>query len=134
MQTNKGAEFIEESLPKGALFDDETESNINMNSFNPKTPVSLDGNLLSMGGDFLDDNNDNEFGGKSSNLKKSGNLIDFEEKVNISGIDGVFDSFNCLCFLTFENIFDIRKRKSVSNNFYNNFQNKVLTNFTEFKK
>ena len=56
-----------------------------------------------------------------------------DEKINISGYEGVFDSFNCLCFFTFENIFDIKK-KSIPTNFYTNFQNKILENFTSFKE
>ena len=134
LQTNKGAEFIEESLPKGPLFDEDIAGSSinNLNNNFAKTPESIEaGNFLSMEGGFLDDN---VFGGKNSNLKKSGNLLDIEEKININGIDGVFDSFNCLCFFTFENIFDLRKRFSSSNNYYDNFQNKVLVNFTEFKK
>ena len=134
LQTNKGAELIEESLPQGPLFDEDIAGSSinNINTNFAKTPESIEGgNFLSMEGEFLDEN---EFGGKNLNLKKSGNLLDVEEKINISGIDGVFDSFNCLCFFTFENIFDLRKRFSSSNNFYDNFQNKVLVNFTEFKK
>ena len=121
-------------MPKGPLFDEDIAGSSinNLNNNFAKTPESIEaGNFLSMEGGFLDDN---VFGGKNSNLKKSGNLLDIEEKININGIDGVFDSFNCLCFFTFENIFDLRKRFSSSNNYYDNFQNKVLVNFTEFKK
>ena len=60
-------------------------------------------------------------------------MIDFEEKVNINGYEGVFDSFNCICFFTFENVFDLRKRFSLSFNYYNNFQNKILDIFTDYK-
>ena len=88
-----------------------------------------------MGGGFLDDN---DFNAKNlninSNNKNTGNLIDIDEKINISGYDGVFDSFNCLCFFTFENVFDIRKRPFLSSNYYNNFLNKIMENFTEYKK
>ena len=122
--TNKGAEFIEESLPKGSLFDDGEKEG---------TPISniesFGGEFLSPVGNFLDDN---EFGGKNS--KKVGNMIDFEEKVNINGFEGVFDSFNCMCFFTFENVFDLSKRFSLSFNYYNNFQNKILAHFADYKK
>ena len=129
-QTNFGTEIVEESLPKGGIFE---EGSTPISKFGSKIPDSLGGGFLSLGGGFLDDN---EFGGgKNLNINANkGNLIDFDEKVNISGYDGVFDSFNCLCFFTFENVFDIRKRLSLSINYYNNFLNKIVENFTEYKK
>ena len=124
-QTNTGTEIIEESLPKGGMFDDIASSPISK-------PDSLAGGILSMGADFLDDN---DFGVKNFNpTKHIGNLVDVEEKINISGYEGVFDSFNCLCFFTFENVFDIRKRVSLAINYYNNFKNKIMNNFTGYKK
>ena len=114
-------EFIEESIPKGALFDDE-EINQGNNS-----PDNFDGGFLSMGGGFLD-------GVDELDMKNVTNLCDYKEKISINGYDGIFDSFNCMCFLTFENIFDIRKRLSITSNYYNNFQKKILDNFTEFKQ
>ena len=124
-KTSSGTEIIEESLPKGDFFDD-VGSPINMDG---KIPDTLGGEFLSMGGGFLDDN---EFGVKSN--KNAGNLFDVDEKVNISGYEGIFDSFNCLCFFTFENVFDIRKRLSLAINYYTSFQKKVLINFAEYKK
>ena len=115
-------EFIEESIPKGALFDGEE---INKNEEN--TPDSLGGGFLSMGGGFLD-------GVDELDIKNATNLCDYNEKININGYDGVFDSFNCMCFFTFENIFDIRKRLSLTSNFYNIFQKNILDNFTQFKQ
>ena len=124
-QTNAGTEIIEESLPKGGMFDDIASSPISK-------PDSLGGGIFSMGADFLDDN---DFGGKNFNpTKQIGNLVDVDEKINISGYEGVFDSFNCLCFFTFENVFDIRKRVSLAINYYNNFKNKIMNNFTGYKK
>ena len=128
-QTNYGTEIIEESLPKGGIFDEGTSP---ISKFGSKIPDSLGGGFLSMGGGFLDDN---DFGGKNLNINANkGNLFDIDEKINISGYDGVFDSFNCLCFFTFENVFDIRKRLSLTINYYNNFLNKIMENFTEYRK
>ena len=123
-QTNTGTEIIEESLPKGGMFDDVASSPISK-------PDSLAGGILSMGGEFFDDN---DFGGKHFNpTKQIGNLVEVDEKVNISGYEGVFDSFSCLCFFTFENVFDIRKRVSITMNYYKSFKNKIMSNFTEYK-
>ena len=126
--TNKGAEFIEESLPKGSLFDEEENMGTPISKFGSKIE-SFGGGFLSPVGNFLDDN---EIGG-GKNIKNMGNMIDYEEKVNINGYEGVFDSFNCMCFFTFENVFDLRKRFSLSFNYYNNFQNKILVHFTNYK-
>ena len=121
-ETKEGAEFIEESMPKDLIFDEE---NIANNKSGSKSPESFDGKILNMSGEFLDE----DFGIKKSGNKKKGNLIDIEEKISINGYEGIFDSFNCLCFFTFENVFDIRKRLSLAINYYDNFQNKVLNNF-----
>ena len=125
-QTNKGAEFIEESLPQGFL---EEEMGTPINKENKG---SFDGDFFSMAGNnFLDDDN---FGGDNFNMKKVMNTLDINDKSNINGFDGLFDNFNCLCFFTFENVFDIRKRNSVSDSYYNDFKTNVLSNFCEYKK
>ena len=125
-KTDKGTEIEEGSLPKGDIFE-EFGSPITQS----KIPESPGGGIFTMEENFFDDN---DFGGKNFNQNKNiGNLFDVDEKINISGHDGVFDSFNCLCFFTFENIFDIRKRIRLSNNYYNNFQANILNNFTEYK-
>ena len=72
-----------------------------------------------------------DFGAETKN---PGNFNDYSEKISINGYDGIFDCFNCMCFFTFENIFDIRKRLTLATNYYTNFLDKILDNFTEFKK
>ena len=124
-KTDKGTEIEEGSLPKGDIFE-EIGSPITQS----KIPDSPGGGIFTIEENFFDDN---DFGGKNFNQNKIGNLFDVDEKINISGHDGVFDSFNCLCFFTFENIFDIRKRIRLSNNYYNNFQENILNKFTEYK-
>ena len=122
-QTNKGAEFVEESLPEGFL-DEEFDTN-------PKSKgkkKSIDGDFLNMGkGGFLDDDNF----GNDFNMRKMMNDIDSDDKNNMNGYEGIFDNFNCICFFTFENVFDIRKRESVSDGYYANFRENILKNFTE---
>jgi hypothetical protein len=124
-QTNKGAELVEESLPKGFLEED------------IGTPIekgnkgSFDGDFLSLGaGGFFDDEN---FGG-DFNMKKVMNTLDNSDKSNMNGFEGIFDNFNCLCYFTFENVFDIRKRNEVTEGYYNNFRQNILNYFAEYKK
>ena len=123
-QTNKGAEFVEESLPSGLLEEDFGKSPINKKS-------SFDGDFLNMGkGGFLDEDNfDKDF-----NMKNVMNALDRDDRSNMTGFEGLFDNFNCLCFFTFENVFDIRKRENINEGYYNNFRDNILTNFTEYKK
>ena len=80
---------------------------------------------------FLDDEIINDKNEAPKNMAK---IIDTKEKIDINGYDGVFNSFSCLCFFSFENVFDVRPRLTLAKNYYNNFQDKILTNFTNFKK
>ena len=122
---SKGIEFIEESLPKDFLEED------------VGTPIekggkdTLDGGFFSLGGNaFFDE----EFGGENFNMKKVMNTLDKDDKNNMNGFEGIFDNFNCLCFFTFENVFDIRQRNIVTEGYYNNFRQNILNYFAEYKK
>jgi hypothetical protein len=117
-------EFIEESMPKGELFEDDD----NGLKFGSKLPDSLEGGLPSFKGEFFDCD---EFEKLENEYKSNG--YDFNEKISINGYDGIFDSYSCLCFFTFGNVFDIRKRVTLTTNYYNNFQKNILVNFTELK-
>ena len=123
---NDKAEIIAESLPKDAIFEETMSGNIIKNEmFSPFTPG---------GGFFADD----DFGAldKISGIGRNigaVNLMDYSEKVNINAYDGLFDSFNCMCFFTFENIFDNRNNVQLTTNYYTSFQKKILGHFTEFK-
>ena len=124
-QTNRGTEFVEESFPQGLLEEEMGTpiSNENKGSF--------EGDFLSLKGGFLDDEN---FGGDNFNMKNMIKVLDSKDKNIINGYEGLFDNFNCMCFFTFENIFDIRKRNSLSDGYYANFRQNILSNFTEYKK
>ena len=128
-KSNLGAELIEESLPKGELFNDEDFTPIS-SQFGSKVQSSLGGEFLSPDGAFFDDN---DIGGKNANVNNKAELVDYEEKINMNQFEGVFDSFNCMCFFTFENVFDIRNRSSGSTSYYDGFQKKIMVNFTPYK-
>ena len=105
------------------------------NNNNFKFPgESLKNNILSFGGGLLE-GVDDDIGNIDINVEKQNctNLMDYSEKVSINGYEGNFDSFNCMCFFTFDNIFDVRK-KNKNTNFYTAFQNKILEHFTTYKK
>ena len=95
---------------------------------------SLKNNTLSFGGGLLE-GVDDDIGNIDVNMVKQNctNLIDYSEKISINGYEGIFDNFNCICFFTFDNIFDVRK-KNINTNFYTAFKNKILEHFTTLKK
>ena len=64
--------------------------------------------------------------------KNAHSLLDYTEKVNISGYEGNFDNFVCMCFFTFENAFDINNKSGTIAN--EAFKNKILENFTEYQQ
>ena len=126
------AEIIQSSMP------DEMLKEVNPSYFNNNLRLpegTMKSGMFSLGGAFLDGVEDDIGGNIDINFLKqnTANLMDYSEKINMNGYEGVFDSFNCLCFFTFDNIFDVRKR-SVPTDFYTSFQNKILDNFTSFKK
>ena len=105
-------------------------------NINNKLPgESMKSGMLSLGGAFLD-GGDDDMGVIDINMIKqnASSLLDFSEKISINGYEGIFDNFNCLCFFTFDNIFDIRKKFNLPTNYYTSFQNKILESFTKFKK
>ena len=63
--------------------------------------------------------------------KEAHNLLDYTEKVNITGYEGNFDNFICMCFFIFENAFDLNNKSG--SNPDEVFKNKILENFSEFK-
>jgi hypothetical protein len=62
------------------------------------------------------------------------NIIKFSEKINFNGYPGVFDNFKCLCFFTFENIFQNQKGYQYNYNFYKNYLKKIMKYFTSLKE
>lgn len=124
-QTNKGAEFVEESMPKGFL-DEEGGTSLK------EKKGSFDGDFLNFGKEgFLDEEN---FGGDNFNMKKVMKDLDSFDKSNMNGYEGLFDNFNCICYFIFENIFDIRQRNSVNDEYYGNVKDNILKYFAESKK
>ena len=122
------AEIIQASLPNGMLEDVEQTPN---NRFRGE---SIKSSMFSFGGAFFDGGEEEKGSIDLLQIKQNAaNLIEYSEKFSMNGYDGVFDSFNCMCFFSFENIFDIRKRLGIKNDFYIDFKDKILINFTKYK-
>ena len=104
-------------------------------NINNKLPgESMKSGMLSLGGAFLD-GGDDDMGVIDITMVKqnTSSLLGFSEKISINGYEGIFGSFNCLWFFTFDNIFDIRKKFNLPTNYYTSFQNKILESFTILK-
>ena len=61
------------------------------------------------------------------------NLLDYSEKVNINAYEGSFDDFICMCFFSFENVFDTRSKFNITTQPYTLFEKKIVEYFEEFK-
>ena len=132
------AEIIQVDLPKNIINDVEDEetgeNNIlevdnnkaNNNSSNKKEDKIF--NVFSKYNDavFGDDDYTPDYG------KIPNNILDYSEKVNINGYEGNFNNFNCLCFFTFENVFDTRSKFNFITESYNLFEKKITENFAQF--
>ena len=56
------------------------------------------------------------------------------DEYNFNGYRGIFDNFNCMCFFSFENIFENIKNYSYKYEFYKNYLIKIMKYFTSFKQ
>ena len=124
-QTNQGTEFVEEKLPEELLVEE-------MGTPISKGGGTFDGDFLSLGkGGFLDDEN---FGGGDFNMKNVVKALDMGDKNNMTGFEGIFDNFNCTCFFTFENVFEIKDNNKESDGYYSQFRENVLKYFVGYRR
>lgn len=60
------------------------------------------------------------------------NLFDYSEQISITGYEGSFDQFKCMCFFMFENPFAEGGGMKMTN-FYSQFKDKINSFFVEYK-
>ena len=131
------AVIIQVDMPPKIISDDEDEDNIqivkNINK-NPLTKSKNDNQIFnSVNSSNEEDIFDDEyFDFMPDSGKLFNNLIDYSEKVNISAYEGNFYDFNCMCFFTFENVFNIRSKFNVTTQPYTIFEKKIIEYFGEF--
>ena len=61
-------------------------------------------------------------------------IIKYSEAINFNGYSGIFDNYKCLCFFTFENIFQNQKKYQYNYNFYKNYLKKIMKYFSALKE
>ena len=109
-------------------------------SYDLKKPVTNSGIQSVCGSfsnvDFLDDPmmSFDDAVGVTKNLQgpQNHNMLNYSEKIKINSYDGYFDSFNCMCLFSFENIFDLGTESCLGSYNYNQLQNAVLHNFSNY--
>ena len=62
--------------------------------------------------------------------KMNENLINFSDQINITGYNGNFDNYNCLCYFNFENIFENQEKYQYNYKFYKDYLKKILKYFS----
>ena len=62
--------------------------------------------------------------------KMNENLINFSDQINITGYNGIFDSYNCLCYFNFENIFENQNNYKHNYKFYQDYLKKIMKYFS----
>ena len=60
--------------------------------------------------------------------------INYSGQISLNAYNGIFDNFNCLCFFTFENIFENQEKYKYEYDFYKNYLKKIMKYFTSFKE
>ena len=62
------------------------------------------------------------------------NSMKFSDEYNFKGYRGIFDNFNCMCFFSWENIFENLQNYSYKYDFYKNFMKKIMKYLTSLKE
>ena len=150
---NNKPEIIDDILPNGCLYDpelfsDENEeieedisnsikiANINKSisskdninaksknsSLNSMNKESKENDIQLISEDISDD--------FLNKRRISENIIDYSDKINITGYNGNFDDYNCLCYFNFENIFENQEKYQYIYKFYKDYLKKILKYFS----
>ena len=142
-------EIIDDILPLGKLCDDNSiisngsdEESIKKSiKFLNKSTSSKNNKKYSK--NKSNKNNENEIQFVSEDIsddsfqiegKENENIINFSEQINITGYNGFYDSYNCLCYFTFENIFYINENIENNYEFYKDYLNKILNHFSSLNE
>ena len=74
-----------------------------------------------------------EAGLKQKNSEQNNhNMLNYFEKIQINSYDGYFDSFNCVCLFSFENIFEIKDECCCHSTNNNQLKKNILENFNDY--
>jgi len=132
-------EIIDDILPAKYLYDDSMKFNgseemsgemNNLMELDIKNrSISSDNNNI-----FKRKNDNQSFENMSDdfyNKKKiNENIINYSDQINITGYNGTFDSYNCLCYFNFENIFESKDKYLYNYKFYNDYLKKIMKYFS----
>ena len=103
--------------------EDNSQSNNDENNEN-NIESKTDEDIQLINENYSDDNN--IITSKGLNEK----IIKYSEAINFNGYSGIFDNYKCLCFFTFENIFQNQKKYQYNYDFYKNYLKKIMKYFS----
>ena len=70
--------------------------------------------------------------GKDKNSLKNSDLLSYIEKIKINSFDGYYDSTNCMCLFSFENIFNYKSEGCCNYFNFNLLKRAILSNFIDY--
>ena len=157
---NNKPEIIDDILPNGCLYDDSLFSDENeevedveeeisnsikivnknknknisskniiiskKNSVNSLNKTSKENDIQLISEDLSDD-----FPNKR---RISENIINYSDQINITGYNGNFDDYNCLCYFNFQNIFLNQEKYQYNYKFYKDYLKKILKYFSPLNR
>jgi hypothetical protein len=118
---------INKSSPRKNTINSKSKNSVNsMNSINSKNKTIKENEIQLISEDISDD-----FPNKR---KISENIINYSDQINITGYNGNFDDYNCLCFFNFENIFQNQEKYQYNYKFYKDYLKKILKYFSPLNR
>jgi hypothetical protein len=118
---------INKSSPRKNTINSKSKNSVNsMNSINSKNKTIKENEIQLISEDISDD-----FPNKR---KISENIINYSDQINITGYNGNFDDYNCLCYFNFENIFENQEKYQYNYKFYKDYLKKILKYFSPLNR
>ena len=109
--------------------EDNSQNNNNENNENENNVESeRDKDIQLINENYSDDNNIITSEGLNENI------IKYSEAISFNGYSGIFDNYKCLCFFTFENIFQNQRKYQYNYDFYKNYLKKIMKYFSALKE
>ena len=66
----------------------------------------------------------------SNKRRMSENIINYSDQINITGYNGTFNNYNCLCYFNFENIFETQEKYQYNYKFYQGYLKEIMKYFS----
>ena len=136
---NNSPEIVNDILPQEFLYNDSNISSDSDDEINEKKESNafskdkfLSSNKKSKGNRSKSASDIKLINDFSADINE--HTINYNGQISFNGYNGIFDNFNCLCFFTFENIFENQEKYQYKYDFYKNYLKKIMKYFTSLKE